>query len=84
MFDVWQVHSADVVIAEAPRPIDLPHQKADVILTRNPAVTLYMRFADCVPMMLYDAEHAAIGLAHAGWLGTVRGAARVSSRSDAA
>ena len=55
-----------------------PHQKADIILTGNPPVTLYMRFADCVPVMLYDPVRAAIGMAHAGWLGTVRGAARVA------
>jgi polyphenol oxidase len=78
MFDVWQVHSADHVVAVDPRPVDTPHKKADVILTRNPAVTLYMRFADCVPVLLYDPVLAAIGMAHAGWLGTVRGAARVA------
>ncbi|HET6846470.1 MAG TPA: peptidoglycan editing factor PgeF [Anaerolineales bacterium] len=78
MFDVWQVHSADVVVAAAPRPPGDTHHKADVILTREPGVTLYMRFADCVPVMLYDPLHAAIGLAHAGWLGTVRGASRAA------
>jgi hypothetical protein len=49
-----------------------------VILTRNPAVTLYMRFADCVPVLLYDPVRAAVAMAHAGWLGTVRGASRVA------
>ena len=78
MFDVWQVHSANVVVAPAARPVDEPHSKADIILTRNPAVTLYMRFADCVPVMLYDPVHRAVGLAHAGWLGTVRGTSRVA------
>ncbi len=78
MFDVWQVHSADVVVAESARPVDLAHQKADIILTGNPSVTLYMRFADCVPVMLYDPVRAAVGMAHAGWLGTVRGASRVA------
>lgn len=78
MFDVWQVHSADVVIASGARPTGEPHQKADIILTRNPGVTLYMRFADCVPVMLYDPVRRAVGLAHAGWLGTVRGASRIA------
>jgi hypothetical protein len=31
-----------------------------------------MRFADCVPIFFYDPIHRAIGLAHSGWLGTVR------------
>ena len=78
MFDVWQVHSAHCVVALDPRPVDTPHKKADVILTRNPGVTLYMRFADCVPVLLYDPVRAAVGMVHAGWLGTVRGAARVA------
>jgi len=74
-FDVWQVHSADAVRADAPRPPEQPHQKADIILTDRPEVTLYMRFADCVPMLLYDPADGVVCLAHAGWLGTVRGAA---------
>jgi polyphenol oxidase len=73
LFDVWQVHSADVVYADAPRPANVDHHKADVILTDKPAVTLYMRFADCVPILLYDQKKGVVGIAHAGWLGTVRG-----------
>src|SRR5512137_2010213 len=51
MFDVWQVHSADVVVANAPHPRlnEPPEFKADVIITDNPEVTLFMRFADCTP-----------------------------------
>ncbi len=74
LFDVWQVHSADAVYADAPRPPELDHYKADIIFTDKPAVTLYMRFADCVPILLHDPAKGVVGLAHAGWLGTVRGA----------
>ena len=72
MFDVWQVHSAEVVCADAPRPLDEPYRKADIILTDNPEVTLFMRFADCVPLLMYDPYKAVIGIAHAGWMGTLR------------
>jgi hypothetical protein len=72
MFDVWQVHGSDVVCTDAPRPLDIPHQKADIILTDRPDVTLFMRFADCVPVLLYDPRRRVVGLAHAGWLGTVK------------
>jgi YfiH family protein len=78
MHDAWQVHSADVVYADAPRPLDTPYHKADILLTDNPAVTLYMRFADCTPILLYDPKRRAIGIVHSGWLGTVRGAARAA------
>ena len=45
--------------------------KADAILTNHPAVTLMMRFADCVPILLFDPVKRAIGIVHAGWVGTV-------------
>lgn len=76
IFDVWQVHSADVVYADAPRPLDSAYQKADIILTDNSQVTLFMRFADCVPILLHDPKKKIVGLVHSGWLGTVRGAVR--------
>jgi hypothetical protein len=74
MFDVWQVHSADVVISNAahPRHNSPPEYKADGIVTDNPAVTLFMRFADCTPVLLYDPKKKAIGIVHAGWQGTVK------------
>ena len=72
IFDVWQVHSADVVCTDAPRPLDKPHQKADAILTNNPEITLMMRFADCVPIMFFDLVRKVVGVAHAGWQGTIK------------
>jgi YfiH family protein len=74
LFDVWQVHSADAVYAEAPRPAHVDHHQADIILTDKPEVTLYMRFADCVPILFHDPKRGAVAIAHAGWLGTVRSA----------
>ena len=73
MYDVWQVHSAAVVCADAPRELDTPYIKADAILTDNPDVTVFMRFADCVPIMFLDQERKVVGLAHAGWQGTIKG-----------
>jgi len=77
--DVWQVHSADVVYAIEPRRMseEYPH-KADIILTDNPDLTLFMRFADCTPVLLYDPLKRVVGIVHSGWLGTVRGAARAA------
>jgi hypothetical protein len=71
VYDVWQVHSADVVVTDRPRPANEPHLKADAILTDRPGVNLFMRFADCVPILLFDPRRKAIGLVHAGWKGTV-------------
>jgi polyphenol oxidase len=77
-FDVWQVHGAHTVLATGPRLPEVPHQKADIILTNTPGVTLLMRFADCVPILLHDPVKKVIGIVHAGWQGTVLGTAKVA------
>ena len=76
VYDVWQVHGVDVVITDAARLPEIPHQRADVILTAKPGLTLMMRFADCVPILLHDPVRGIAGIAHAGWMGTVRGVVR--------
>lgn len=78
IFDVWQVHSADVVCARSPRSLDESYRQADVILTDKVDVTLFMRFADCVPILLHDPCQGVVGLAHAGWMGTLRDVATVT------
>jgi YfiH family protein len=76
VYDVWQVHGVEVAIAESPCSPQSPLMKADVILTNKPVVTLMMRFADCVPILFNDPVRKVVGIAHAGWMGTVRGAVR--------
>jgi YfiH family protein len=71
-FDVWQVHGDDVLCTDMPRGVGNPHPKADGILTNKLGVTLFMRFADCVPILLYDPQVNAIGIVHAGWQGTYK------------
>jgi YfiH family protein len=72
VFDVWQIHSDKVVCTNVPRLKNEPHKKADAILTDHVGITLFMRFADCVPLLLYDPVKRVIGLVHAGWQGTVK------------
>ncbi len=73
IYDVWQVHSAEVVIAERARDPETAYRQADAVLTDNPSVTLFMRFADCTPILLHDPVRKVVGLVHAGWQGTVKG-----------
>lgn len=80
VYDVWQVHSAAVVRVEAPRA-GAALVQADAMITDRPQVTLFMRFADCVPILLVDVRRRAVGLAHAGWLGTVRKTAAAAVRA---
>ncbi len=68
---VWQVHGNDVVVSHGSQPQRKWLSRADAMITDEPGVGLAMRFADCVPIMFYDPEHHALGIAHAGWRGTV-------------
>jgi polyphenol oxidase len=70
---VWQVHSADVLVADAPVRGRRWLALADGMVTDRPGVPLSMRFADCVPLLFYDPVRGVIGIAHAGWRGTVQG-----------
>jgi hypothetical protein len=72
MFDAWLVHGNEVLCADTPRQPDILPQYADAILTDQPHITLFMRFADCVPIALYDPQRKVAGLVHAGWPGTVK------------
>ena len=77
-YDVWQVHGTTILCTDAPRPSNIPHPKADGILTDKPGITLFMRFADCVPILLMDPVKKVIGIIHAGWQGTYKQIARVA------
>ncbi|MGL5938169.1 MAG: peptidoglycan editing factor PgeF [Phocaeicola sp.] len=43
----------------------------DALVTNLPGYCLSVSTADCVPILLYDVVHKAIGVVHAGWRGTV-------------
>jgi YfiH family protein len=77
LYDVYQVHGSDVICTDAPHLDDRQRvqKKADAILTNQRGVTLFMRFADCAPVFLFDAKCQVIGLVHAGWQGAVAGTA---------
>ncbi|MEJ2447000.1 MAG: peptidoglycan editing factor PgeF [Anaerolineales bacterium] len=69
---VRQIHSARVVRID--RPVDAL-EKADAMITNQPGPLLLMRFADCVPILLFDPKTRSAGIAHAGWQGTIKGVA---------
>lgn len=45
----------------------------DALVTNERGIILLTTHADCVPVFFHDPEHNAIGLAHAGWGGTLAG-----------
>ena len=65
------VHGADVARV-SPADYGSWISNTDGIITNEPGCALTMNYADCTPIFLYDPQNQAIGLGHAGWLGTVR------------
>lgn len=76
--DAWQVHGTDVYFASDPHSAGTTQPKADIIISDRDNLVLVMRFADCVPILLYDPKKNVIGLVHAGWRGTVKQAPRAA------
>lgn len=65
----YQVHGTDVLtVTEAGR-----FDGYDALITNRPGLLLGVTVADCVPILIYDAEHQAVAAIHAGWRGTVGG-----------
>lgn len=68
---VYQVHSADCVVAE-PWPMDA-RPRADALVTDRPGLLLGIVTADCAPVLLADSAAGVVGAAHAGWRGAIDG-----------
>lgn len=49
--------------------------QTDALITNVPGLPLFLCFADCTPLLFYDPENHAVGVAHAGWKGTAAGIA---------
>jgi len=67
--DMRQVHGSDVHL------VDDTNQRpeVDALVATDPDVTLVVRVADCVPVLLAEAGHGVIGAAHAGRPGMLAG-----------
>lgn len=69
--DLHQVHGAEVHLVGERESTARPD--ADGIVTRQAGVVLMVRAADCVPVLLADADAAVIGAAHCGRPGLTAG-----------
>jgi len=75
-----QVHSAEAIAVTAPFPDDArPH--ADALATDRPGLLLGILTADCVPVLLADAQAGVVGAAHAGWKGAIGGVTDAAIRA---
>jgi YfiH family protein len=50
----------------------------DALITDEARVPLLLRYADCVPVLIYDPVHRAVALVHSGWRGTALGTPRAA------
>ncbi len=75
-----QVHGTRVAVA-TPADGGRVIPQTDALITVTPGLYLMLRYADCVPVLLYDPRRGAIGLAHAGWQGTLAGTAARAAKT---
>lgn len=61
-----QIHGNHI---ETARP-GVIHEGTDGLVTDQRGLILYGRFADCLPIIVWDEVRPLIGIAHAGWQGT--------------
>ncbi len=67
-----QVHGAHVaVVGAAEQRTVVP--ATDSLISSEQGVALLLRFADCLPLMLYDPLRQVVGLVHVGWRGIIAG-----------
>lgn len=84
-----QVHANKVAVVQASdrgrgsRSRETAFAETDGLLTQEKDVCLISFYADCVPLYFYEPTHQIIGLAHAGWKGTVSQIAEVMIRTMA-
>lgn len=64
-----QTHSANITIAQRNQK---SYDAIDSLVLSNKNLGIYLNFADCVPVMLWDSKNNVGAIAHAGWRGTAK------------
>ena len=71
-----QTHSTEGLSIVDPKASSIQtsfSQEGDYLITNQKSIGLGVMTADCLPIIITDMVHGAIGIAHAGWRGTVTG-----------
>ena len=67
-----QTHSDIIIQVDTPPDGAWSAGEGDALITDKPGLALCAQAADCVPILLFDAERPAIAAIHSGWRGTVQ------------
>ena len=70
MSTLKQIHSTQVLVADRAEGCV---GEGDALLTGEPGVTVSVRTADCLPILVVDIHHLVVAAVHAGWRGTADG-----------
>jgi YfiH family protein len=62
-----QIHSNRVLLVESPGP----QGEGDALISNRPGISLAIRTADCLPILIADPRNRAVAAIHAGWRGVV-------------
>lgn len=62
-----QTHTSHVEIVQINKSV---YPETDALILDNKEQAVFLNFADCTPVILYDKEHNIGAIAHAGWKGT--------------
>lgn len=62
-----QTHSTNIAIS---KPGVCTYEQTDALILANPEQAVYLNFADCTPVIIFDPVNNVASIAHAGWRGT--------------
>ncbi len=71
----WPLISMRQIHSDLIHPVSTLSETAlvgDGLVTDSPGLLLAVQTADCLPVILVDPQHRAVGVFHAGWRGTLR------------
>lgn len=63
-----QTHSANIELVTDKKEYD----NCDALILNKKDCAIYLNFADCTPVILYDEKNNIAAIAHAGWRGTAQ------------
>ena len=83
LFNGYQTHSSNIVIVDnleqgLESPLGRYFPDTDGLVTTRDDIALITRFADCVPILLFDKRKKVQANIHSGWKGTLK---KISSRA---